>query len=162
MSGSGKSWQWYWMPTTVFLIGMLSIMLLLWVERISEKLHFDEVLVDAVMDVQIHAATAHLWLEQAIGGDPETKTEKVIADLDQAIHLVNAILSGGATEHDRISEPLNDPELRARMEAIKALLMNLKRIGLLRLQNPEKSGIGSILAQEIEFEEHRRPCKIRH
>lgn len=59
------------MPTTVFLIGILSIFLLLWVDRISGNLRNDAAIVDAIMDVQIHAATAHLWLEQVIGGDTE-------------------------------------------------------------------------------------------
>lgn len=33
---SGKSWKWCWMPTLTFLIGILSLILLLWVERINE------------------------------------------------------------------------------------------------------------------------------
>ena len=54
------------MPTAVLLLGVLSIVLLLWVERVSEKLRRVEVLVDAIMDIQIHTATYHLRLEEAI------------------------------------------------------------------------------------------------
>jgi len=54
----------YCMPISVFFIGILSIILLLWVERISNRLRIDEVLIDAVMDVQLHTATAHLRLEE--------------------------------------------------------------------------------------------------
>ncbi|CAG1016387.1 sensor histidine kinase [Geobacter sp.] len=132
------------MPTTVFLIGIFSIILLLWVDRISEKLRTDSDIVDAIMDVQIHTATAHLWLEHAVGGDTEADAEKVIADLDPAINLVDVTLKGGKSEHNWISEPLEDPELRARAEAIKSLLVKFKMIGLARLQDPEKSGIGSV------------------
>ncbi|KAF0219146.1 MAG: PAS/PAC sensor signal transduction histidine [Geobacteraceae bacterium] len=151
MSDSRNSWQWYWMPATVFLIGLLSIILLLWVNRISERLRIDSAIVDAIMDVQIHTATAHLWLEQAIGGDTEVDVEKVIAGLDQAINLVDVTLNGGKAEHDRILEPLKDPELRLRAETIKSLLKKLKMIGLVRLQNPEKSGIGSGIDHQFDL-----------
>ena len=54
------------MPTAVLLLGALSIVLLLWIAGISEKLRTVEVLVDAIMDIQIHTATYHLRLEEAI------------------------------------------------------------------------------------------------
>ncbi|HEY7746615.1 MAG TPA: hypothetical protein VIA07_09775, partial [Desulfuromonadales bacterium] len=84
MPGPGKLRQWYWMPTTVFLFGMLSILLLLSVERTSERLLIDEVLVDAIMDTQIRTATYHLRLEEALSGIPSADEKKALSALDQA------------------------------------------------------------------------------
>jgi len=151
MSSSMKSWQWHLMSITVCLIGMLSIFLLMWADRISERLRIDADIVDAVMDVQIHAANAHLWLEQAIGGDTDVDVKKVIADLDQAINLVDVTLNGGKSEHDWIPVPLEDPELRLRAETIKSLLKDLKLIGLARLRDPGKSGLGSGIDQRFNL-----------
>jgi len=123
MSGTGKSRQWYRMPTAVLLLGALSIVLLLWVERVGEKLQTIETLVDTVKSVQIHTSLYHLWLEEAIAGNVPVTVKDAMASLDQAIYLVNVALNGGEAENHRISEPLKAPELRARAEATKSLLM---------------------------------------
>ena len=150
LSGTIKSWQWYCMPTTVFLIGLLSIILLLWADRINGRLRSDSRIVDAIMDVQIHTATGHLWLEESVNRDTDVTNEQVIADLDQAIKLIDVTLSGGEAEHTRISEPLKDPELRTRAQSVKSLLINFKTIGLVRLQNSEISGIGSAVDRQFD------------
>ena len=139
MSDSGKIWQMYWMPISVFFIGVLSIILLLWVERISNKLHVDEVLIDAVMDVQIHTAKAHLRIEEIVSGKPEVDVKTATAEADQAIRLISVVLDGGKAENDDwIVEPLKDPGLRARANAIKSLLLEFKAVGLERLNVPER------------------------
>ena len=150
LSGTRKSWQWYWMPTTVFLIGLLSIILLMWADRVNGRLRVDSVIVDAIMDVQIHTATGHLWLEEAVARDIDVKKEDVTADLDQAIKLVDVTLHGGEAEHDWIMEPLKDPELRARAQVIKSLLIQFRTLGMVRLQNPEISGIGSVADRQFD------------
>jgi len=48
--------QWRWMPIAVFLIGMLSIIQIQWVDQISEKMRIDDGLVITVMSVQINIA----------------------------------------------------------------------------------------------------------
>lgn len=146
----GEAGQWYWMPATVFLIGVLSLVLLFWVERISSRLHIDEMLVAAVMDVQIHTATAHLRLEEIIRGEPEVEVSRVLAELDQALYLINVILEGGAVENDYwITEPLRDTELRARADVIRTLLSRFKAISLDRLHDSKRSGSGSALYRQF-------------
>jgi len=149
MSDSGKSRRWYGLPTAVLLVGILSMVLLLWIERINERLHNDADIVDAIMDVQIHTALYHLQLEEAIAGNVPVTVKDAIANFDQAIYLINVTLDGGEAENDWISEPLKGPELRARAEAIKSLLLKLKTLGLERQQRSDKSGIGSVV--ELEF-----------
>ena len=68
-----KIWQWTWMPTIVFLLGILSVILLLLVDRINARQRIDFDIVDAIMDAQISTATAHLWLEHVLSGDGGVK-----------------------------------------------------------------------------------------
>jgi signal transduction histidine kinase len=152
MPGEKKLWQWRWLPITVFLIGLLSIIQILWVDRISEELHVDEGFADALMDAQVNIAVYHLRLEEALYGydSKETDTRDALAALDKAITLVDAILSGGILEHGRDSAPLTDPALRARAEAIKALLVEFKVVGLERLRTPGSARIGSVLESRFE------------
>ncbi len=152
MPGPKKLWRWSWMPITVFLIGLLSIVQVLWVDRISEKLRIDEGFADALMDAQVNIAVYHLRLEEALYGydSKETDAKVALAALDQAITLIDAILSGGILEHGRDSAPLTDPELRARAETIKALLVEFKVVGLERLRSPGSGRIGTVLESRFE------------
>jgi signal transduction histidine kinase len=137
------------MPAAVFLIGTLAIILLLWVDRINKHLINEADLVDALMDVQIHTATYHLWLEEALTGNVPVTMKDAMPQVDQAIHLVDVILNGGQAERDWIPEPLKDAELRARAENIRSLLITLRRLGLKRHQSTDRSGSGSDLEQQF-------------
>jgi signal transduction histidine kinase len=155
--------QWSWMPITVFLIGLFSIAQVLWVDRIGERLRIDNSLVDALMNAQINIAVYHLRLEEALYGyDPKEMDAKAsLAALDQAIALVDVTRNGGILEHGRDSDQLTDPALRARAEEIKTLLAEFKVIGLERLRNPGKAGIGTVLERRFEanFKEALRKTK---
>jgi signal transduction histidine kinase len=148
VSGSRVSRQWYWMPTAVFLMGMFSIMLLLWVNRISESQRVNSLILDAVMDIQIHVATGHLWLEETVSGDDSHK--EALSELDQAINLAVVAVNGGKSEHGFIPEPLKAPKLRAQAEAIRSMIVKFRKLALERLQNPEKGGVGSLLDQQFD------------
>lgn len=138
-----KIWPWLWMPAGVFLLGILSAILLLSSYHVSERQRLDWNTVTAIMEAQIATATAHLWLKHVIVGEREVTAKEVIADLDQAITLFDAILQGGHPEQGLIPVSLKDPSLRARAEELKALLIALRINALLRLQSPETSGMGS-------------------
>ena len=150
MVGSGTSRKWHWMPAVTFLIGLFSLFLFMWVMRINEKLRMDGAIVDAIMDVQIHTATYHLRLEEVISGVAAENVNNAYTALDQAIHLVDVILTGGASENDLVSAPLRVPEQRRRAEEIKSLLMKLKSIGEMRLRTPEKFGVASSYERQFE------------
>lgn len=150
MPESRKLRQWYWVPTTVFTIGMLSIFLLLWVAHISKKLLIDEVLVDAIMDAQIRTATYHLRLEEVLSGIASADEKEALSALDQAIKLVDLAINGGVAEYGQILDPLEDPDLRARAEEIRFLLAKLKMIGLGRLQGSGKPGADPLLEPQFE------------
>lgn len=138
------------MPIMTFLIGLFSLFLLMWVVRINERLRIGGAIVDAIMDVQNHAATYHLRLEEVLSGVSPDDANDAYAALNQAIHLVDVILEGGVSENDLVSEPLKDPGQRHQAEEIRALLLKLKAVGVMRLRNPEKFGVES--SNERQFE----------
>jgi signal transduction histidine kinase len=93
-----------------------------------------------VSDIQIHVAIAHLRIEEIISGEAEADLETVLSELDQAIHLADAVLNGGKVENfDRIPGPLTNPELRTRAEAVKNLVARFKQVAMERLQEAERS-----------------------
>jgi len=143
-----QSQQWYRMPTAVFLIGAFSIGLLLWVNRIGDRQQMNFLVVDAVMGAQISVATGHLWLEEALGGD--TTANEALAAIDQATYLVNSTLHGGRSEHGLILIPLEDPALRSRLEALKAMTLKFKVLALERLRNPAEAGVGTVHDQRFD------------
>jgi len=148
ISATKKPWLWYWVPTAVFLIGISAIVLLLWVNRINGRARMDDRIAATLMDIQINTATGHLWLEEAVGGD-DMATE-ALADIDQAIHLIDVVLNGGVSDHGLIPGPLQDPELRGHGEALRSLLVDYKKLAEERLRNIEKTGISSELDQQFD------------
>ena len=157
--------SWYWIPLISLLLSILSIGMLFWIYRLSEKQRIDFSLCDVLMDIQIKAATSHLWLEEGITGDPAVDIQEVKSDLDQSISFTDLILNGGKYEHGQVMAPLKDLHLREKVEEIKLLLQESKRIGLQRLEDPKSHGIGSALDQRLdaifrEFQEKAKALEI--
>ena len=141
--------QWYCMPVTVLLLGAFSVVLLVWTDRINEKQRVNFRTVEAVMDLQIHIATFHLWFEQALGGDLQQDMKEVWEDYDRAVILTDALLKGGETEHGPIGH-LIDTDLRNQVEEITSLLTTLKTVALVRMRKPGEAGIGTDLDHEFD------------
>jgi signal transduction histidine kinase len=137
------------MPTTIFCIGMLSIVLLLWAGWISEKQRSIAGFVDTIMDVQIRTATSHLSLEEAIAGDTQVDVEKVTVDIDQAIKQSNLFCDEGKYEFKRIATPFADQDQPVQGEEIKSLLVKFKMLGLARLRSPAHTGLGTSMDSEF-------------
>lgn len=140
----------FFTPATVFVLSLLSVGMLLWFDRINERQRMNFDLCDALMDIQIKATSYHLWLEEAITGDTAVDIRKVWDEIDLAISLSEAILNGGKSEHGVILQPLKDSSLRKRMEDLKPLLTQIKKIGLQRIREPEVAGIGSAIDQRFD------------
>ncbi len=88
--------RWYWVTVGVFVLGALSVAMLLWTNNIYERQRANLALTSALMDVRIKTATFHLWLEEALTGDTTIDVQKLLSDLDLAIDLTSTILDGGA------------------------------------------------------------------
>ena len=138
------------MPAIVFLVGILSIALLIGGGLISEKQFEDFILADAIMDVQINVATYHLRTEEALMGNRPAAADEAMAAMDQAIDLADAVLRGGKAGQHWISDPLKNPERRRQVAEVKSLVMTLRKLGLERRRNFDKTGSGSDLQQEFD------------
>jgi PAS domain S-box-containing protein len=158
MAGQKRSKRWYWMPIAVFVLGMLSITMLLLNNRIGARQRANADLCDALMDIQKKTATSHLWLEEGITGDTTVDLQRVKDDIDFAIKLADAALYGGECEHGRRLKPMKDSKRRKEMENIKSLLTEYKTVSLQRIENAAEAGIGSRLDQRFDdiYEEIER------
>lgn len=139
---------WYWMPTAIFFTGMFSMALLLWANRISERQYANALVNNAVMDMEIHAVTAHLLLEEAIIAG--ARGDDALAEMDEAIKLANTLFAGGNSEHGWIPAPQKDPELLDRVEAARSKIMKARALALARLRNSQRSGVGSVLDRQFD------------
>lgn len=126
-------WPWSWMPFFVFTIGILSISLVGVVVAVAQRL-VDEALIEAmILDARGQAAMARAELDLVIAWDSEADPGKVTTQLDQAIYLLNAVVHGGETNVHGVVMPLKDPELSASAEAVKYLIVQMKKVALVRL-----------------------------
>jgi hypothetical protein len=131
----------YWMPAAVFMLGLLSILTLICVDRINEIGHRDINYWDAVMDMRIRAGSAYLAVQDASSGDTTVTMGDAFAEIDLAMGLIETILNGGTSEHGQSLQSLEDPELRKSMEGIRSLLTRFKSAAL---QLTPGSGAASI------------------
>lgn len=122
-----QKYRWYLTPTLVFLLSMLSLIVLLWIFAIQETQRVNYDISDAVMDIQLRAASAHLGLEEAAAGDAVADPEKALADINLAISLAQSVLHGGRTEHDLPLQPVRDPALRTQMEEVHYRLIQFRK-----------------------------------
>lgn len=138
------------MPAVIFSIGVLSIILVIWVYRISESQQVNAALDDAVRDVKVYTVLSHLWLEEVFSGDTSVDTKEALAYLGRAERLVDIILIGGKSRQGWVLHAQEDPKLKRRTEEIKPLLARYRELVQLRLQRPEISGVGSDADQRFD------------
>lgn len=99
----------------------------------------------AAAELRLALATAHLWLEEYLTGDPQVDLDAdVYAALARADALARALLDGGTVgEARQIATPLREPELR---RCASKILVGLDRFRILtstRLKST--SGVGTRL-----------------
>jgi len=142
--------QWYIMPVALFILGMISIAILVWIDKLSEKQRRDFSIANALMSVQIKAAASHLWLEEILSGDTHEDIGAVWKDIDSATNLAEGVLNGGQANLGLTLEPLKDSRLRSQAEEIESLLVKFKWIAVERYRQPNMSGIGSPLDDQFD------------
>jgi signal transduction histidine kinase len=130
--------------------GLLATALLVWTYRIAErqKVNFEHI--DAVTDLQVHVATFHLRLEEALAAGTGDAPAKTLSILDGAIKLSRALLDGGETEHGTPLPPLGDPRFRRQAEVIAALLVELKELASRRIADPRAIATGSHVERRFD------------
>jgi len=107
-------------------------------------------LVDASIEIQLEATTAHLWFEEIIAGDRYENLADVIGHIDLALWYATAMLEGGEND-EGIFIPLDDAALTKEISDVKEKLFEFKEITLLRYNNKHSSGVGSDIDQEYDY-----------
>lgn len=149
------------MPMTVCVLGVVSMVLLIWTDHISQRQRMHFGLAATLMDLQMKVATTYLWLEEVIAGEDERKIERAWSDLREANRLSMALLNGGESEHSLILQPLKDPDLRRRVHGIRRLLSDYDMTARERYQGFRRSepvGAGSAIEHhnEVAFDDLQR------
>ncbi len=140
----------YSAPATVFLLGVISIALLIWNNRISERQRQNFAVADAIMDFRIEITQAHLWIDEAITGAKGVDIREVWAGFDRGIQLAETILRGGEGQHSMILEPLEDTGNRRVIEVEKQRMVQLKAMTLEFWKSSSDAGIGSPQDEELD------------
>ena len=140
MGDQKTPWPWHWSSVIFFVMGMLSIIMLLATYRTSEGLRKNLEYTDAIESIIIKATRSHLWLDQAVAGrNAAVDITAVWADLDEALRLSAVMLEGGESEHGMVVHALKDPGLRAKVEDVRSLLSDFKTVLMERHQEPPGS-----------------------
>jgi signal transduction histidine kinase len=141
----------YWLPGTVFVLGMLSMSLLIWIKHIDERQLRHFAFANAVMDLRMRAASSRLWINEAIAaGENGVERARALSDLREATRLSDLLLNGGEAEDGLFSPPADTPELRGRAERVRQILSEWTAITRERLGNPEAGRKGSALAERSD------------
>ncbi len=140
----------YWMPAAFFIMGVISLVMLIAIYRISEGLRMNFAFADAIETTMIRATSSHLLLEQWLAGDRTVDIRKVWRDLDDAVRLTTVIVKGGESEHGMILTPLKDPRLQGRVEELGTLLTRFKAMAQQRHLEPKGSPAISLMDRQID------------
>jgi len=140
------------MPMTVFLIGILSIALLLAISRIRVYQHINSVLNNAILHVEVDTAMFHLKTEEFISGDTTVNIQDAIARMDKTIELAEAIPGGGPidSEQEPVAEMVKMLGLQSQAEEMNSQLKSFKNLALWRLQSIDERGPGSDADQQFD------------
>lgn len=147
----------WFLPGTVFLLGLLSIAALSYNRHLGEQQLQQAISCDdALRRLEIAVITAHLWLEEHLTGDTSVEVEGIWQDLDQASELVLLVLQGGqVAPGEQTLEPLEDPALRQSAESLRGQLVQLRSDSVERYRQGEGAGIGSPMDQSFDARFHR-------
>ncbi len=133
------------LPLVALLFGVIALALIGWANDINERQRAGFLLDGAFADLQILTATSHLWLEEALGGDPGHSLQEVLVDIAAAVRISELIVTGGALEEGTSLLPLQDPDLRRQAQEIRGLLRDFQAVAIQRAADPRRSGIGTPL-----------------
>lgn len=139
------------MPPTVLGLGLLSIAMLICVDQMNQRQRTEFAQCDELMHVRIEAAMSHLWLDEALHTQGESK-ERGWAHLREAKRRVTTLLNGGPTDYGLVLPPLAAPH-RRRGENIQRLLADFETVARERYANADAardSALDSALEKRMD------------
>jgi signal transduction histidine kinase len=140
------------MPVAVFLLGVLSIAVLIWTRAIDERQRANFAFIGLVKDLRTKTAAAHVWLEEAIAeeGDAEHNRELARSNLADAVKLSEALLQGGKDEYGLTLQPQSDRDILEQADKAAKLLSSFGVLAKQRFAHPGASGRGSRLDERFD------------
>lgn len=106
-------------------------------------------LIDAAAGIKLEATTAHLWFEEILSGDRHESVEEVWEHLELADWYARVMLEGGESEKGTFV-PLDDPELRRRIELVRGKLAEFREITAERWDAFHASAPGTDIDQRYD------------
>ncbi len=117
--------QRYLTVTTVFILGALSLGLLIWTDQIRQRQRMQFAFADALANIQGSVLTSQLLLYERVGDGGTSQIERAWSNLDKALTASDLLLSGGISAYGVTLVPLKDPDLQRRATNINRLLSTL-------------------------------------
>jgi signal transduction histidine kinase len=129
---------------------MLSVGMLMWIYRISERQFADSALATALEDIQVRAASTHLWLEQFLSGDENLDINRIWFDFALTRNLIQALDKGRDLERGRGPDPHRDEDLPSVAAELNGLFSQLHAMAHERYLQSSTSGAGSELDKRFD------------
>lgn len=135
----------------IVLVGLVVALLIFTSYRLgSRMIERYTPLMDAVMELQLHATTSHLWFEEILSGDRNEDMESVYLHLETADHFAELMLTGG--DYDNLHfVPLQDEALITHIRMLRDKLARFRGIMDERWSMRETSGPGSAIDQRFDM-----------
>jgi len=140
MQLSTRSFSLRSLTTGIVVIGLVAICLVIYSQYLTtQDLDRNMRRIQLNQYVQQEIATAHLWFEEALGGDTYVDVERDVRDrIREAESLVDAAINGRVTQLGQI-DPL--PEARDILEDLKLRLVELDELVVTRWEGRETTGV---------------------
>ncbi|MBN1908866.1 MAG: GHKL domain-containing protein [Pirellulales bacterium] len=144
---TGMPWR---MHLLIAFLGLTTIGMVVYGFRTGDRIAATHApLVDAVKEVRIRVATAQLWVEEAVGGDPNVKPETIWSLFDDADAYAVAMLEGGETP-DGVCVRLPNARMREEMQDVRKTIAALRRSAEARLAAREDIAAGRRLDERYD------------
>lgn len=116
------------LPMLLLVLGIISIGLIIAVDRINRNMRQSYLYTDALHESEIELSRAHLILEENLRGIQGQDIALVWQAIDQAEGMTLAALQGGRTLHGHTIKPLKDEGIRRDMETLRALVVRFREL----------------------------------
>lgn len=140
--------NWYRVPLAIFLLGLLSTALLVWIKTLGETQRACASFSHSIREIQLDVALAHLWLEERLAGEQDIDPGEIQQGLDRALSRTGLLVEDGGAGATFASSI--DSEIRQQLATTLVLLKSFKEVAEERLLDPGNSGIGSGI--ELRFD----------
>jgi len=147
MQPSAAAWRLYAVLAVLGSAMVLAMFYILGAGTRMSRRHVPQI--DAAVQIQLEATTAHLWFEEILSGDRLVDMDEVWRRIDAADRYAAAMLDGGEGP-DGVIVPLEDPRLRAEIEEVRRRLEEFRRITHERWETRITSAAGSDIDQRYD------------